>query len=339
MDRKSKLILIFKYIILITVCICMIQFLRKIDLKSVFVMLREVGYGILLILPLTGFAYYLGTLSWQVLLGNDSKKVNSFQLFFIRQIGEMVGILNPTSIIGGDLTKIYYLRRHEINERSATNSVVSSRMTMILSQILLSTLVLIWLLYHAGSTVLLDGFRTLIYIALVILCTVQIGLFYWIYRTRNCASLSRSNAAATTTIGRMRSRIIQALKDLKKTARSDSSAFIISFTLALLHWIVGSLEFYVVLAFLGIDIAMMQAILMDMGVILIKSIGAFIPGQIGIEEFGNKIVLAAIGVQSATIWFSISLIRRFRQLVWIMIGCIAYFFLNQQIKPPYAVNE
>lgn len=330
---------IFKYIIVITVCFCMALFLYQTDFKAVFRTLSSVGFRALLVFPLTAFAYYLGTLSWQVLLSDGSKKVNTIRLFFIRQIGETVGLFNPTSIIGGDLTKVYYLQKNEISERSATNSVVSSRMTMVLSQVLLATLALIWLLYSTGGTDWLASVRPVLYVLLIVLCAIQIGLFYWIYRQQEISSSLVQEAAAITKIGRFKNKMLQTLSDLKTTVRADRKAFFLSYAFALLHWIVGSLEFYLILSFLGIHIAMMQTILMDMGVILIKSVGAFIPGQIGVEEFGNKVVLAAVGVQSATIWFSISLLRRFRQLVWVLVGCIAYLFFSKQSKPPYIVHE
>lgn len=330
---------IIKYIIIITVCFCMVLFLYQTDFRSVFGTLSVVGFRTLLVFPLTAFAYYLGTLSWQVLLADGSKKINTFRLFFIRQVGETVGLFNPTSIVGGDLTKVYYLQKYQISERSAANSVVSARMTMILSQILLATIALIWLLYQTGETDWMTNTRPALYILLFLLCTVQIGLFYWIYRPYDATPSLVQEAAATSRIDRFKNKMLLTLSDLKTTVRADRKAFFLSYSLALMHWVVGSLEFFLILSFLGIDIAIMQAVLMDMGVILIKSVGAFIPGQIGVEEFGNKVVLAAIGVQSGVIWLSISLLRRFRQLVWALIGCIAYFFFSKQIKPPYAVHE
>lgn len=62
-----------------------------------------------------------------------------------------------------------------------------------------------------------------------------------------------------------------------------------------------------------------------MGVILFKSAGAFVPAQIGVEEYGNKIMLAAIGLPETEIWVSASILRRARQLFWIFLGLTIYF--------------
>ncbi len=69
-------------------------------------------------------------------------------------------------------------------------------------------------------------------------------------------------------------------------------------------------------------------IVIYLGVVFFKAAGAFIPGQIGAEEYGNKMMLLAIGIPDAEIW--ISILRRARQLVWIAFGIVVYFLLAKQ---------
>ena len=100
---------------------------------------------------------------------------------------------------------------------------------------------------------------------------------------------------------------------------------LLSFLASCLHWIVGSLEFYFILLFLGVKTTVAKALLVDMGVIVFKSAGAFIPGQIGIEEYGNKVMLGIIGIAGGTIWITVSILRRARQLAWILLSLLVYF--------------
>jgi hypothetical protein len=78
---------------------------------------------------------------------------------------------------------------------------------------------------------------------------------------------------------------------------------------------------------LDINVNIIQAILVDMGVVFFKAAGAFVPGQIGFEEYGNKVMLAAIGVVGAEIWITASILRRTRQLFWIFFGLLVYLFM------------
>ncbi len=43
---------------------------------------------------------------------------------------------------------------------------------------------------------------------------------------------------------------------------------------------------------------------------LFKAAGAIVPGQIGVEEYGNKVMLDVIGIVSNEIWLVVTLIRR-----------------------------
>ena len=99
-----------------------------------------------------------------------------------------------------------------------------------------------------------------------------------------------------------------------------------------LHWIIGSLEVYFILKFLGIKAGVLQVIFVDMGIILFKSAGAFVPGQIGVEELGNKVMLELIGIPDAEVWITVSVLRRSRQVFWIVCGMLFYFLYTLKYK-------
>lgn len=69
-----------------------------------------------------------------------------------------------------------------------------------------------------------------------------------------------------------------------------------------------------------------------MGIVLFKTAGVFIPGQIGIEEIGNKIMLGLIGIPDTDIWVTVSILRRSRQLFWIAFGLAAYLIIYKKEK-------
>ena len=91
----------------------------------------------------------------------------------------------------------------------------------------------------------------------------------------------------------------------------------------MVHWIFGAMEFFVIFTTLGLDVTVMSAIAVEMGVGVFKTLGSVIPGQLGIEEYGNKVMLDLIGVQSNEVWLAASLMRRGRQLFWLAVAGIA----------------
>src|SRR5690606_17120148 len=131
----------------------------------------------------------------------------------------------------------------------------------------------------------------------------------------------------------IRLKIVRFLEEVPSLFRQNSKALAWSVFFALLHWFFGALEFYFILKFLGMEVSILQALLIDLGVVFFKAAGAFIPGQIGVEEYGNKIMLMAIGIFNPEIWLSASVLRRARQLVWTAFGIGVYLlFFNKQIN-------
>ncbi len=68
---------------------------------------------------------------------------------------------------------------------------------------------------------------------------------------------------------------------------------------------------------------------MEAGVISAKNLFAFIPGQLGIEEYTNHLMLQTIGLKTAGLWLIVSIIRRIRQLFWIGIGGLAFLYFKK----------
>jgi hypothetical protein len=111
--------------------------------------------------------------------------------------------------------------------------------------------------------------------------------------------------------------------------QENRHALPLSFFFAFLHWLLGAIEFGFLLWLLGFPITWMDSISLEMGVALVKSIGSFIPGQIGIEEYGNKMMLLSIGLASSTLWVSVSILRRMRQVFWLAVGMGFYILIKK----------
>ncbi len=293
-------------IILLTasLLISLFFFIRATDLKMVFNLMEKIGYRFLLLLLITFIAYLLGTLSWRFTLGQYSRSVSIGRLFLIRHLGETIGMFNPASVIGGDAMKALILEEQQIPRDVVVWSMFLSRGIMVLSQLLLflSTALAVFFqnpeLYPAFTNEKQSGLYPFL-------------LAHWrTFRLKSAATIS----------------------ELPAMLRAHKRMLLISSGLALLHWVFGGLEFYFILKFLGLKVTILQALAVDLGVVLFKSAGAFIPAQIGIEEYGNKIMLMAIGISAPQIWITASVLRRARQLVWVGFGIAIYFILFKKSK-------
>ncbi|GHE33331.1 lysylphosphatidylglycerol synthase transmembrane domain-containing protein [Sphingobacterium griseoflavum] len=323
-----------KIIVLTCVSVPLAVFIVQTNMLMVLQEIEKIGFRLLYLLLCTFIAYLLGTWAWWICLVEERKRINIFQLFGVRQIGETVGLYNPTSIVGGDLLKGELLKAYDIPEATAATSIVISRITVVLSQLLLLIAAIAWLLFF--PVVHMSGLFTYLLIGLAIsVFLVKLLLFYTLHRK---TVANHSPGAIPENIWQKftwRLRIL--LVKAQRFYQQKPAIFWGAYLLSALHWVVGSLEFYFILKFLGYDILIIHGLLLDMGVVIVKSLGAVVPGQLGVEELGNKLVLTAVGIHTTAIWLAVTLLRRSRQLFWILVGILCYAGIKKAHSLP--LNE
>jgi uncharacterized protein (TIRG00374 family) len=318
---------IIKATFLVLILTSMVIFLAHSDLSALKRELSAIGYRFITILLTTLVAYCFGTLAWWVCLGASKKQINLIELFAVRQIGETVGLFNPTSIIGGDLLKAQLLTRYDIPLQQGLNAVTISRITAILSQLSLFLLAMIWLMLSPLKKEVIRSTGPAVYALCMILFLFIIFIFYWLVSTKAPPAQIHVN---TSLLLKAKNEIQKLLWNTKNFYQQQNKVFWYSYLLFALHWLIGSLEFYLILKFLTIDVKVIHGLILDMSVIIFKSAGAFIPGQLGVEEISNKLLLSMIGISGGSIWLSVSLLRRSRQLFWTAVGAIFYLCIKRK---------
>ncbi|MXV16351.1 lysylphosphatidylglycerol synthase transmembrane domain-containing protein [Hufsiella ginkgonis] len=296
-----------KPVVLAGMLVLLAVFLRHTDFQSVGASLSLVGYRFSALLLTTFAAYFLGTISWKYCLGDKSGEISATRLFFVRHIGETAALLNPAGMVGGEAVKVLLLKDHGIAAKSATASIVMARVIMVITQLLVAGIALAFFLAKEPGITIPPG-KLLLYSPVVplVLAAGWFGLRYLAGKSPEFMQLFKNS----------RKKLLYAC------------------FFAALHWVVGGLEFYFILRFLGHPVTMTDALAADMGVVFFKVAGTFIPGQLGIEEYGNKVMLSAIGLPGAGLWVTASILRRARQLTWIVFGVVLYFVLYNGRKIP-----
>ncbi len=324
-DRSMKL---FKILTAVFFSVFLCLFIRAIDIQKVFHSIGLIGFKLVFLLVVTFIAYFLAAVGWKFCFGKQGEKLAVTGLFLVRHIGEMVSIVNPTSIIGGDAVKFFLLKDKGIDKTTVLASVVISRALMVITQLLLCILtVAILLLKDPGFLASFPRIPAVFYVATAVFILLMVFLSRNIYVKKLIRSIKVISKIDSYPVG---AKIREVGGALSMFFRTNKKGLFLSSFFFLLHWIFGALEIYLILKFLGIEVSVVQAVLVDMGVIFFKVAGAFVPGQIGVEEFGNKIMLAAAGLPGPEIWVTVSLLRRARQLFWIVFGLAAYFLLYKK---------
>ncbi|MEH6308153.1 lysylphosphatidylglycerol synthase transmembrane domain-containing protein [Olivibacter sp. CPCC 100613] len=319
-----------KIVLFLSVAITLGFYIAHTDLTQVAQSITQIGWNFCWILLLTCCAYLLGTIAWAYCLGNQSKQISIYHLFWIRLIGETVSLFNPSSIIGGDFLKAELLKPYMIERKSAIRSVVVSRCLMISSQLILSVLALIILFMRDKSTSFDHPISSFFGYLIIIFSILGLIIFLFVRLIKSLRY--KFTSFFSNRFHQFQSKLTTTLSETKQYYHQEKKALVLSFLFFSLHWFVGSLEFLLILYALDIHIDMIESLAMDMGVIFFKSAGALIPGQIGIEEYGNQFMLKFIGI-TGSIWLSVSVVRRVRQLIWLFLGGISYIMYYRKPLP------
>lgn len=319
-----------KWIVFVIILIGLIWFIRGTDMNAMSISLQKIGWGGFgIILSTTFFAYLSATIGWKFCL--PKTRYSILQLFMIRHIGEVVTLINPTSIVGGEATKWTLMNDDQVGKKDVAVSIMVSRIILIYTQLICFGIVFISLLL-SNNTFPFVITRT---IGIFYGATFLIMLFIWYrYKTTDPTNIHSEKKGL----------LYQYLYKLQTVVASSFSFFknqpkavVWSSVFGLLHWIIGALEIYLILYYLGFQCTLSQAIFIDLGVVFFKTAGASIPGQVGIEELGNKMMLEMIGISNTEVWIILSLVRRARQICWICFGLLGYAFIHQLLRIPNSI--
>ncbi len=318
-----------KYIIIAISVVCLVLFLNSINFPLLIFHLNELGTGIFLVLFISFLAYLLATVGW-LFCFKAIFKIKKLGFFFVvRQIGESLSIINPTGVVGGDAVKSYLIR-NEYSIEENIGSVTASRGITWMSYLIVSCLVVVLI---SGS---LENSALVISLLLIVFL---IAAFFILFK------LFFGNSKAIKLILHPLKYFISPEKFTKVNDLVDSvngevtdlwqvrpAHILIALVLFSCHYLLGAVEFKYILYTMGQDISIESAIILEIGTSLVRSLAVFVPGQIGIEEYSNKMFLSLVGIGDDSTWVSLSIIRRIRQLFWILFGLVTYFsFFHKKI--------
>lgn len=327
-QHRNILITIFRMAGLTLGLFLIYWFVSKCDLNIIWEHLKGINIKFALIIGVTFISQLLVTIAWMQSFYETPKGISVWEFFNIRLMGETLALINPTSIVAGETMKAVLLKkRKNIPYKESVASLTISRFTIVLS---ITTLIAIGITLVMGRLEF-SGALYVIPMFLAVAASVFAVFFFLLIRGKEIFSLPILLVKRLFRIKKLTS-LYRKLRMLDRQLvyffRNKKDRFMNAYILSLLHWFGGTVEFYLILHFIGIDVSFLSCIIIEVGVMVFKAMGAFVPGQIGVEEYGNKLMLAFVNVPGAEIWITVSIIRRARQLFWIGLGSLMFFIIT-----------
>ncbi|MDR4495855.1 MAG: flippase-like domain-containing protein [Nitrospirales bacterium] len=308
-----------KLLFLILGLAALVGMIFHIGLEPILHTLSQLGpWAVTVILLPMILVYALEALGWQLTLGAHARLVGFPKLFGIRMAGESVNVTTPTAYVGGEPLKAYLLKQYGVPMVDGLASVVTAKTTMTLAQVLFILLGLALAFWIIGDA---ERYGLAMVVSLGVL-VFGVGLFVLLQRYGIGMGILGILRACGVKLTFLESRESQ-LRELDRTIRTFYShhrgRFFVALGTFFAAWLAETLEVYAILFFLNVGVDVWAAISIAALTVFIKGGTFFIPGSLGAQEGGYTLLLMSFGYSEVT-GLTFALIRRVREILWIVIG-------------------
>jgi uncharacterized protein (TIRG00374 family) len=322
---------VLKLTFLIVGLAALVGIVLHIGLEPIHQTVSQLGFlhfGIIL-LPMI-LVYGLEAWGWQVTMGSHAQKVGFFRLFAIRMAGETVNVTTPTAYVGGEPLKAYLLKRYGVPMVDGLASVITAKTTMTLAQVLFILLGLALAFWIIGDA----GHYWVAMLASVGVLGFGVGLFVLLQRYgigMGCLGFLRACGIQLAFLEKREPQLQELDDTIRGFYSQHQQPFYGALALFFLAWLTETLEVYAILYFLDVGIDVWASISIAALTVFIKGGTFFIPGSLGAQEGGYTLLLMSFGYSEVT-GITFALIRRLREILWILLGLVCLMLLKNQDK-------
>ncbi len=294
--------------------------IRQTDMTPIFTASSRVGLiGMAWVLALYAVSFATDVLSWQLtFVAMDQGLTWARRLYVIRMIGEAYNNITPMASLGGEPIKAWLLKhRHGVSYRDAGVALVLAKTTSMVSLVLFVAVGFVLVLLNEELT---TTHKTLAGFSLAML-TAWIVVFFlmqhWKLSTFAATRLGR------TGLGDRLARILLAMQDMDlmfaRFYAEHRGRLCWSTAWAMLNWLLGVVEVYLVFHLIGHPISWVEAWIIESMVQLVRTATFFIPAGLGSQEGAMMLTCGALTGMPG-LGMSVALVRRGRELVWIAVS-------------------
>ena len=302
--------------------------------------LCHAGYWLIPIIGVWFLVYGLNAMAWQATIeGNLGGKmpVSFWRIYRLTITGYALNYATPVGGLGGEPYRIMELSK-DIDKEHATSSVILYAMMHFFAHFWFWFIsIFIYLALAAVGDLPINTFIGTVLGIIVVFCLLAFYLFSKGYRNGLVkyvlGIVSRIPGLKRWTL-RFWARHSEAIENIDKQIASlhgqNKRAFYMSLILEYLSRVVQSSEVLFMLLLFGIDngggidgitITYLHSILIVAFTTLFANLIGFLPMQLGVQEGGFVLSIAALGL-SAALGIFVSIICRVREIIWIVVGIL-----------------
>ena len=311
--------------------------LQETDLGELWRRVVQIGWsGMSIVIALYALNFLTDVVGWQLAFQSVPLDLRwAWRLYLVKTVGEAFNNVTPTASVGGEPLKALLLKTHyEVGYRESSATIVIAKTTILLGLMLF---LLVGFLLLLASDRVPSSYRTVAGAGLIALTFITTNFFLW--QRLRLTSVAGSRFA----FGRFGERIdrwLEVINDIDDQFlhfyADHRTHFAGALLLAILNWVLGVVEVYLVMGFLGFPISFAEAWIIESMAQLVRAGAFFIPAAIGAQEGAFLLVCGAI-TGSPTLGMALALVRRARELLWIFGGLCLWWMYS--LRTPALVSE
>ncbi|WP_321910816.1 MULTISPECIES: flippase-like domain-containing protein [unclassified Paraburkholderia] len=292
-------------------------------LGSVTGALAAAGWGLVLVAAFHVVPLALDAGAIAVLFGKDAR-VDQRDALLARWTGESVNSLLPAGQIGGPVAMVRQLAQRGMSMRDAAAAITVSTTLQAVAQIVFAVFGIVLFSAYAANgaprdlgvaaliaTAVLGGLIALFYVA------QRRGLFGRLLRLASKVFGKRDWSALATRA--------DAVDEAVKSLYAERGRVAASFALSLAGWLVGTVEVWLALRFLGHPVGWIDALLLESIGQAIRGAAFAIPGSLGVQEGGYLLLAPLVGLPPEAA-LALSLAKRAREILLGLPGLLYLHF-------------
>lgn len=290
-------------------------------LEDVAAAVVSAGWGALVVVIARAAAVAWAGLGWFVIFPKDGRP-SLLDCVILRYVREGINTLLPVAQVGGDFVGARLLTRRGVMGGLAGASMFVDLMTQALTQFLFTVAGVILLAWLAG-----DGPIVRTVAGGLLVAAPALGAFYLIQRRSGhklIQALVNRFAAAREwrALG-----AIDVLYDNLRRLYGQPGRIAGGIGIHLVGWLIGTLEVYVALHFMGYKVSFLEAIAIESLAQAVRGAAFAVPGALGAQE-GGLIALGAVFGIPAEAALALSLVKRLADLLVGIPGLVAWHALE-----------
>lgn len=333
---KQRLNNLFFVIGIVAVVVMMFTF--DVSFAELWQHLTRAGYWLIPILGVWIFIYGMNALAWNCIIKSNcapDEHVSFMRVFKLTVTGYALNYATPVGGLGGEPYRIMELSKDMSNEHATSSVILYAMMHFFAHFWLWFTSVFFYLALVVTGDVPLTPTIATVLLIIVVFCLLAFYVFSRGYKNGLVVRIIRWLGKVPGLKGwsqRFLDRHTETLQHIDQQIASlhkqDKRAFYTSLLLEYGSRIVQASEIFFMLLLFGIDngggfwglfLTYVHAILILSFTTLFANMIGFLPMQLGVQEGGFVLSIAALGF-SAALGIFVSIICRVREIIWIFIG-------------------